>query len=148
MQASSGLPQADHFFSDQKTKDNITQVVLPVFFRRADVACVARPGWETAVELNPQLGHDLVPLAVSPRVIPICFGFRKNTNIETRKALIASMQSITSFTAGQQIVELYQSRAFVIRPLTAINPTLEMLRQFERVSARTKDSRAGRRNPS
>jgi ABC-type phosphate/phosphonate transport system substrate-binding protein len=132
--ASNGLAQAEHFFSRQTVSDKINQVVLPVFFRRVEAACLVRQSWETAVELNPQLGRDLVALAVSPKLIPIGFGFRRNTSPEMRKALVASILNISSYAAGQQIVALYQSRAFALRPLSVMNPTLDMLREFERVS--------------
>jgi ABC-type phosphate/phosphonate transport system substrate-binding protein len=143
MLASSGLPQPEHFFASQKLSDKINQVVLPVFFRRVDAACLARRNWEMAVELNPQLGRDLRPLAVSPKVIPIGFFFRCNTNADSRKALIQSIQTISTLTAGQQIVALYQSRAFVVRPLSAMRATLEMVRQFDRVSRQQPGARKG-----
>lgn len=143
MLASNGLGQASHFFSRQTVSDKTNQVVLPVFFRRADAACLARPSWETAVELNPQLGRDLVPLEVSPKVIPIGFAFRRNTSPEMRNALVASILNISSYAAGQQIVDLYQSRAFAVRPLSAMNPTLEMLRAYERVALQAGVPRKG-----
>jgi ABC-type phosphate/phosphonate transport system substrate-binding protein len=140
---SNGLPQSAHFFSQETMSDKINQVVLPVFFRRIDAACLAHQSWETAVELNPQLGRDLVPLAVSPRLIPIGFAFRRNTSVEMRKALVASILNISSDAAGQQIVDLYQSRSFAVRPLSAMNPTLAMLREFERVSTSGATPRKG-----
>lgn len=141
--ASNGLKQPEHFFGRQTVNDKVSQVVLPVFFRRVDAACLARQSWETAVELNPQLGRDVVALAVSPKVIPIGFAFRRNTDPEMRKALVASIWSVSSYTAGLQIVELYQSRAFVVRPLSAMNPSLELLRDYVRVSAQAGDARKG-----
>jgi hypothetical protein len=61
MLAANHLPRADRFFSDQPMRDSITQVVLPVFFHHADVACLARKNFDVAVELNPQpqgVNHD------------------------------------------------------------------------------------------
>lgn len=143
MLASQGFSQPEHFFASRTNNDKINQVVLPVFFRRIDAACLARRSWDTAVELNPQLGRDLIALATSPRIIPIGFGFRRNTSPESRQALITSIQNVSSYTAGQQIVDLYQSRAFVVRPLSAMNATFDMLRQFERVSGLAAESRGG-----
>src|SRR5208283_5439222 len=100
--AASNLPCPERFFASHKQNDKITQVVLPVFFRRADVACLARHDWDTAVELNPQLGRELRPLSISPKVIPIGFGFRRITRLEDRNDLIRAIQSISSYTAGQQ----------------------------------------------
>lgn len=144
MLSSNGLGQPEHFFASRTDSDKINQVVLPVFFRRIDAACLARRNWDMAVELNPQLGRDLVVLANSPKIIPIGFGFRRTTSPDSRKALISSIQNVSSFAAGQQIVDLYQSRAFVVRPLSAMNSTFAMLRQFERTAGSAPDTRKGR----
>jgi hypothetical protein len=36
--------------------------------------------------------------------------------------------------AGRQIMDLYQSGGFAIKTMAAMKPTLEMVRQFERLS--------------
>jgi phosphonate transport system substrate-binding protein len=110
----------------------LNQVLLPVFFRSADAACLARRTWETAVELNPQLGRDVRALAVSPKVIPIVFGFRRGTGANARKSLIESIQHITTIPGGREIVAMYQSSEVVVKPVSAMKGTLEMVRQFER----------------
>ncbi len=133
--AANNLPQPEHFFGSEKLTDNLNQAVLPVFFRRADAACLARRNWETAVELNPQLGRDLRALAISPRIVPISIAFRRGCSMEGRRVLIDSILKVASLTAGQQIINLYQSRGFIVRPTSVMNGTLEMVRQFERVSA-------------
>ena len=137
MLAANNLPQAGQVFANQKFTDNLNQVVLPVFFRRTDAACLARRNWETAVELNPQLGRDLRPLAVSPRLVPIAIAFRRGCSPEGRRALIDSILKVASLAAGQQIVTLYQSHGFIVKPTSIMNSTVEMVRQFERLSAGT-----------
>ena len=132
MLAASGLPQAERFFASQKSTDNLNQVVLPVFFRRADAACLARRNWETEVELNPQLGRDLHPLAVSPKIVPIAIAFRRGCSAEGRKALITSILKGASVTGGKQIVTLYQSHGFIVRPTSVMNGTVDMVRQYDR----------------
>jgi len=131
--AENNLPAPESFFASQKLNASLTQVVLPVFFRRLDGAIVARQSWETALELNPQLGRDLRPLMVSPKVIPIIFGFRRGTNANLRKALIDSIQRISTITAGAQIVALYQSKGFVVRSIVAMKDTLELVRRYDRL---------------
>jgi phosphonate transport system substrate-binding protein len=136
MLAAENLPASEHFFAGNKLIGSLNQVVLPVFFGRVDGACLARRSWGTAIELNPQLGHDLRPLAVSPKLIPILFGFRRNTNANARKALIDSIQRVYSVPAGRQMVALYQSTAFVVKPISVMKGTLEMVHKFERLHAR------------
>jgi ABC-type phosphate/phosphonate transport system substrate-binding protein len=141
--AANGLAMPEYFFGSHKHSDNINQVLLPVFFKRVDAACVARRNWEAAIELNPQLGRDLRPLLVSPRLIPIGFFFRKNTSAESRNALIQSIQAVASLTAGRQIMDIYQSQGFAARTMASMKPTLEMVRQFERLSGQQAGMRKG-----
>ncbi len=133
--AASDLPQPDHFFASQLARDAVNQVILPVFFRHADAACLTRESWEVAVELNPQLGRDLIPLAVSPRLVPIAVYFRRNSSAEGRRALIDAVSHVTSVAAGQQIVALYQSRAFVVRSNAIMKTTMDMVRQYDKILA-------------
>ncbi|MGA9671644.1 MAG: PhnD/SsuA/transferrin family substrate-binding protein [Terracidiphilus sp.] len=144
LMAANNLPQPEHFFASQTPVGNLNQVVLPVFFRRVDGACLARRDWETAVELNPQLGRDLRPLAVSPKLVPIAIGFRRGCSVEGRKVLIDSILKVATMAAGQQIVTLYQSHGFVVRPTSVMNSTIELLRQFERISPQQAGGRKGK----
>jgi len=130
------LPAPEHFFASNKLIGNLNQAVLPVFFRRVDGACLARRSWETAVELNPQLGLDLRALAVSPKVVPIVFGFRRSTTAYARKSLVDSIQRVYSVPAGRQIIGLYQSNGLVVRPVSVMKITLEMVREFTRLQSR------------
>jgi ABC-type phosphate/phosphonate transport system substrate-binding protein len=142
--AANNLPQPERFFASQKPTGSLNQAVLPVFFRRADGACLAHRNWETAVELNPQLGRDLRPLAISPKVVPIAIAFRRDCNAEGRKVLIDSILKVASMTAGKQIVSLYQSHGFIVKPTSIMNSTLEMIRQYERVSVPAAGPRKGK----
>jgi ABC-type phosphate/phosphonate transport system substrate-binding protein len=142
--AANNLPQPERFFSSQKLTDNLNQVVLPVFFRRADAACLARRDWETAVELNPQVGRELRPLAVSPKVVPIAIAFRRGCSPMGRSLLIDAILRVASVTAGQQIITLYQSRGFIVRPVSVMSGTVELVRQFERLVGQSAGARKGR----
>jgi ABC-type phosphate/phosphonate transport system substrate-binding protein len=135
------LPPAQKFFANISSRDNINQVALPVFFRRVDAACLARRSWDTAVELNPQLGRSLRILAVSPKLVPIFVAFRRHCSDAGRAALIDAIRNITAFAAGQQIVALYQSHSFVVRTSAILKTTVDMLTDYQRFLARTRDRR-------
>jgi ABC-type phosphate/phosphonate transport system substrate-binding protein len=135
MLAAENLPRMDAFFSQQVARDSVTQVVLPVFFRRMDAAALLRRDYETTVEMNPQLGRDLQALAISPNIIPILCCFHKNCSQESRKQLLSLLSRAESLPSGQQVVAMYQSRKLVTRPASCMNLTVNMLRQYERVTA-------------
>jgi len=134
----------DAFFSQQIIRDSLTQVVLPVFFQRVEVAALAHRSFETAVEMNPQLGRDLHMLAISPTVIPIALCFHKNCSQEGKRILIRSISKSEALPAGRQIVALYQSQTMVERPTSCMNLSLEMVRQYERISTHTSGQRKER----
>jgi hypothetical protein len=134
MLAAENLPLMNTFFSQRMTRDSVTQVVLPVFFRRMDVAALLRRDYETAVEMNPQLGKELHALVISPNLIPIVCCFHKNCNKNGMKQILSVMSRAESLPSGQQIEALYQSRRLVTRPASCMNLTVNMLRQNERVT--------------
>jgi ABC-type phosphate/phosphonate transport system substrate-binding protein len=143
MLAENNLPPAERFFGSQTARDNVTQVALPVFFRRVDGACLARRSWETAVELNPQLGRDVRTLVVSPKVVPIAICFRRNSSPEGRRALIDAVMKIASIPAGQQIVAMYQAHGFVVRTSAVMKSTVDMVAQYQRLLAQQTSGRKG-----
>jgi phosphonate transport system substrate-binding protein len=135
--AARNLPRMDLFFAEQAARNSVTQVVLPVFFRRMDAACLSRRHFETAVELNPQLGRDLRVLAISPTVVPIALCFHKHCTEAAEQLLKSALVKTASLLAGQQLAALYQSRTFVPRPASVMQSTLEMLREYAQVLTRT-----------
>lgn len=144
MLAANNLGAPERFFAGNSPRDTVNQVVLPVFFRRVDGACLARRSWEMAVELNPQLGRDVRILAVSPRIVPIAIGFRRNLEENARKGVIDSMLRISTTTAGRQITAFYGTHGFIARPASAMKATVEMVRQYERLSVQQDSSRKER----
>jgi ABC-type phosphate/phosphonate transport system substrate-binding protein len=134
MLSTGNLPRMDAFFSAQTNYGSLTKVVLPVFFRHADVAALARNSFATAVEMNPQLGKSLRILAVSPKVIPIMLCFQKNCSQEGKKYIQEGIIKAESLPTGQQIEALYGSQKTVIRNASCMTATLDMLRQYERIT--------------
>lgn len=144
--AAGSLPPADRFFGSISMRDSVNQVALPVFFRRVDAACLARRSWETAVELNPQLGRSMRVLTVSPKLVPIVLAFRRHCSEAGKEALIHAVMNITSVTAGQQIVALYQAHSFVLRTAAAMKTTVDLLMNYQRLAGQRRDRREDSRS--
>jgi ABC-type phosphate/phosphonate transport system substrate-binding protein len=66
-----GTFELDEFFSQVRRVRKPSQAILPAFFGQVQAAVVARSAFETAIELNPQIGQRLTILAESPRFVPI-----------------------------------------------------------------------------
>jgi ABC-type phosphate/phosphonate transport system substrate-binding protein len=134
--ASSGQAPPEQFFAKVLPKDNLIEVVLPVFFQRADAAGLTRRAFLVAAEMNPQLGRDLRVLAVSPKVIPMAFCFRRGCNPEDVKEFKDAIVRMRSVPAGQQLLEMYQVKGYTARQGSYMKTTIEMVRQYERLQAR------------
>ncbi|NTW36129.1 MAG: phosphate/phosphite/phosphonate ABC transporter substrate-binding protein, partial [Syntrophobacteraceae bacterium] len=57
--AQNGLETTPEFCSRVTIVNKLSQVVLPVFFRKSDACVVTRRGFQTMSELNPQVGKQL-----------------------------------------------------------------------------------------
>jgi phosphonate transport system substrate-binding protein len=122
-----GLGEVTNYFGVVTSSPKIAKVVLPVFFRQADACIVTRKGFETMVELNPQLGAQLKPVAESPEVVPFVFCFRTDYTSPIRKQILDAIANWHSTPAGRQILTIFQCDNLEERPLSCLDSTLEML---------------------
>jgi phosphonate transport system substrate-binding protein len=128
-----GLGAADGFFGNISTSVKPAMVVLPVFFRRSDVALVTRREFEAMCEMNPQLGRKLRILATSPKVLHTFLLFHKNCPPQLKERLRVAMLGIHETTAGQQILTLWQGRRLVATDTSVLHGTLELMSAYERI---------------
>ena len=134
--ARAGCPDLNRFFAMPETRDQIAEVILPVFFGRAQAAGISRQDFAMAVELNPQLGRELRVLADSPRIIPDGFWFRKDCDPVDRDDFLRAMVRLSTIPQGRQVLAVYQCTGFQQRPNSIMNGTVEMIHQYERLCTR------------
>jgi ABC-type phosphate/phosphonate transport system substrate-binding protein len=127
------VDRLDSFFLAEHSPVSLTQVVLPVFFRHIDVAGLTRSAFNTAVELNPQLGKDLRVLASSPKVIPTAFFFRRGCRPQDLEQLKNALVKLKALPSGQQVLELYQAKGFTACHGSLMKDTLAIVRRYERL---------------
>lgn len=106
----------------------LSKTVIPVFFRQADACVVTRSGFETMVELNPQLGKELTILARSEELVPAVFAFRAAYNPSFREKLMKGLADLHRSAAGQQILTLFHCERIAPQPGEFLRPTSEMVR--------------------
>jgi len=131
--ATAKLPLPERFFEAVDKRDNLNQVLLPLFFRRIPAAAMTRRVYDTAVELNPQLAKDLRIIAVSPKVVGDGFFFRLGCDPEGKRQFQDALVRFKSLPAGQQCLALYQASGFSQRPCSIMSGSLELIRQYERL---------------
>lgn len=107
------LPESKDFFLSITEANTAYQTVLPVFFKQADACVVGQMVYETMVELNPQLGQDLVNLARSPGY---CFGLlccRKGFVEEYEGNVLNSLLELHQDPQGKQLLKIFRIDKFV-----------------------------------
>jgi ABC-type phosphate/phosphonate transport system substrate-binding protein len=124
-----GLPARGQHFSEVRAVSRSSQLILPVFFRQADVALAPAAAFATMQELNPQLGRELVVLARSPRLLPALMLFSGAASEAKRTLVIDSVLRLTQSVTGKQVLLLFKiSRVVPIEP-SQINGVLNLLQE-------------------
>ena len=95
-------------FSGVSTQTKISKVVLPVFFKQSDVCLVTRNGFNTLVEINPQLARQLRVLSESPGFLPDAVCFRTGYVSVFREDLLDGMLELGQEPRGLQVLMLFK----------------------------------------
>jgi phosphonate transport system substrate-binding protein len=82
------LPSKEKCFSELQFIDKPLSTILPVFFRQEDACIVDESLYNTVVELNPQIGRDLVALEISQPLAIGLVAIRKSISDASVKAHI------------------------------------------------------------
>jgi len=127
---SEGLPSLKKLTRQITSATNLSQVVLPVFFRQVDTCIVTRRAFETMKELNPQVGAELRIIAESEPLIPGLLAFRKDYSPPFLQDLVAALESLNTTPAGQQIMMIFNSSNLRHRPAAELESTLQMIGEY------------------
>jgi ABC-type phosphate/phosphonate transport system substrate-binding protein len=137
-----GLHPTATLCSSVTSANRLTQVVLPVFFRKSDACLVTRRGFQTMSELNPQVGKQLRILAASPEVVPSGFAFRSDYASPYRAQMMVEIGSLADSPAGQQILTLLQTDRIEDQPISCLAGAFELLATHQRLSSATNRAKA------
>jgi phosphonate transport system substrate-binding protein len=101
-----GGPNYERFFQTIKTVDKPSQAILPVFFKQTDACLVFRRSYQTVVELNPQVGHQLLAIAQSLPILRGLLVLRKDYSDKIKKVVMKTMTELHTHPQGKQILTL------------------------------------------
>jgi ABC-type phosphate/phosphonate transport system substrate-binding protein len=104
---------AARFFGEIRTASKLPQTLLPVFFRQADAAVITRAGYGALQEMNPQLGRDLVTIAVSPKLLASVVCFHRHMDEGLRAMVTDGSLGLADSAAGRQILLLFKVKRVV-----------------------------------
>ncbi len=113
------LPDPERFFGSDKEVNKASQAVLPLFFKQADACLVNKSAFETLVELNPQIGKELIVLSHSDKLVYGLLCFHRYLNADLKKQLTKTVLNLHTTPGGKQILTLFK-----IEGLTSFNPSM------------------------
>jgi phosphonate transport system substrate-binding protein len=97
----SGLGARDRAFQ-LRPMQKASQALLAVFFKQADAAVVVKSAFDTAVELNPQLGKELTIVARSPLILPGLVCIRRSLDPEVRRRWVETATQLNQNPHARQ----------------------------------------------
>jgi ABC-type phosphate/phosphonate transport system substrate-binding protein len=103
-----GYPEASRFFGPIKYASKASQAVLPVFFRQADAAVVTHTSYATLLELNPQIGRELMVVAISPKLLLTMICVHRKSSEELRRLVVESALDLHNSAPGRKMLLLFR----------------------------------------
>jgi len=107
------------------------QVVMPVFFGKAEACLVTRNSWETMCELNPQLEKQLRIIARSPPLVPALTCFGPNVSEAMKQQVLRALELSATKPSYRQLMELFKCDRVGYQPPTVLDNTRELVAKYE-----------------
>jgi phosphonate transport system substrate-binding protein len=124
-----GIKVAKGFFATVKVTRKPSQTVLSVFFRHSDACVVTRNAFNTMVELNPQLGKDLLPIAVSQPLVTAIGCVRKDYYEDHYPVLRENLELLHQDPQGRQILTLFRKGMLIPYEESHVASVVALLRE-------------------
>lgn len=114
---------------------------MAVFFQQADYAVEPRSAFETAIELNPQLGRDLTVVARSPRLLPGLVCLSEAMGPERRQQYVERAVRLHELARYRQVFMALQITRFAPANPRDLDSARALVRQHRLLQTRRRDSR-------
>lgn len=126
------LPKYPKFFAEAKKVQSESQAALAVFFGQADAAVITQSGFDTLVELNPQIGQKLFIFLCSPAYANgLCCINRKLSSEKNRELLGKALCDLHLTPEGRQIFTLFKMSRFHPFNDSYLESTRSLLKEYE-----------------
>lgn len=131
--ARDGFQRTEQFFNPVMRKTKLSAAALPVFFGTADACLVTRYGFDTLVELNPQVGKRLRILAHSPKLVPTVLAVRARYESPIRGQVLAAMRDLHQTAGGQQVLTVFQISRLEEHPPACLENAAALVDEYARL---------------
>ncbi|MBI2947003.1 MAG: PhnD/SsuA/transferrin family substrate-binding protein [Verrucomicrobia bacterium] len=143
-----GLALPARHFSQIRSAQKLTAVVLPVFFRQQAACVVTRSGFDTMSELNPQIRAQLKPLAASPELVPAFTFLRPDYRGAPQDEIVAEVLKMHLTPSGKQILTLFQTDLIEHMPASVLMSARELIETRRRLIPASGEPPRGEAGPS
>ena len=120
-----GISGLDGFFESIESSPKTSRAIMGVFFGKADACLAPRSGFETMVELNPQIGKTLKALKTSPGFIPAVMCMRESFESPVKTELLAAIRGMDKNPSGKQVLTIFGYDALAIGDIEDLAATRE-----------------------
>lgn len=140
-----GLPDAGRAAPQVRMMRKRSQAAMALFFNQVDAAVETRSAFETAVELNPQVGQHLRVLARSPRLLPGLVCVRRSMDAGLKRRYVEKAVTMHQLPQHRQtFVVLHINRLVAFEP-RFLESTRELAERYQALRrARPDGPRPGR----
>jgi hypothetical protein len=111
-----------------------SQVVLPVFFGKADACVVTRNSWEVMCELNPQLQKQMRTVAISPPLVPALTCFTAGISEKHKQRVFRAVELSSTKPSYQQVMALFKCDGVVRQPLSVLDDTRKLVATYQKLA--------------
>jgi ABC-type phosphate/phosphonate transport system substrate-binding protein len=102
------LPQKENFFKEINFDYKPTNIVLPVFFKKLDVAIVTKASFDLLCELNPKILNDINVLEISNTLLFGVLSFDKRNKDKEREQFVYDiLTTMQNDIDGKQFLNLF-----------------------------------------
>jgi phosphonate transport system substrate-binding protein len=129
-----GLGPSGTAFPGLVQSPTVTQVLLPVFFGKADACIVTRTAFETMGDLNPQVKERLRVVAQSPPVVPTVSGFRRGMSESLKQRAIKAAMGASGTPTFRQLLMLFKTEALSVVPADTLESTRQLMAEYARAT--------------
>jgi ABC-type phosphate/phosphonate transport system substrate-binding protein len=128
-----GFSSIDRFFRRAGTVQKASRAVLPVYFKQADACLVTRDGFETMIDLNPQLKTQLKILMASPAFMPALVCTRGDYDSPYRQSALDAVRDLPKEPGGQQLLMLFKIDELVLFEPSYLDSARQLITQNVRL---------------
>lgn len=135
-----GFSYPKDFFGKVKHVNKPSQALLPVFFRQQDAAVLSRSAFETASELNPQIGRELKVLCSSDPYVTSVICMRDNFDDFLKSKLVDIAAKIHERPKAFQTFAVFKLSKLVTWNNSYSVNVKRLLSKYKRLSNTTQSS--------